>query len=177
MILCVIIFFLRCVEILDEFYEDHDFWDYFRPTYLDNLKGWTNSHRKPLIPLTNNGLESFNSIIKAVYTERKLLKMDAFVKEMEHLLDDYSKTSKRVVFPIRYHIVNEMYDLAELIAKEDYFFKKNGKYYIEDRGIESKVLNNKTQKVYTNLNVSTFKDKFKKPSEAQVKRYLAFEEE
>lgn len=98
--------------------------------------------------------------------------MNDFILEVKTILNDYSIRSKTLVFPIRYKIIDEMYGLGEIIANGDYFYKKNGKFYIEDLYIESKVLNNKTKRVYTNLNVSTFKDRFKKPTEQQVKLYI-----
>lgn len=70
-----------------------DFLEYLKLQWIDQNSNWYEGCAYPLngVPLTNNGNESYNAVIKKYYTNRNQLPFDEFLDVIEKLVHDWSR--------------------------------------------------------------------------------------
>ena len=103
------------------------FFDYFNSSWLEgNFSNWQIFHNPIGFACTNSPIESFNSQIKAAFTNRKLLSVMQFLKKMIEIVQFYSLND--APFQCEFPVPKNELQKAKAITKANFEKIANGKF-------------------------------------------------
>lgn len=156
-----------------------NFYNYFMETWVDEnqsscITGWQFYLKKAYVS-TNNSLESFNRVIKAVRTQYSQLPFDKYTEIIIEEIKSRSLVSgKKISFPTRPTIYPGLINFACCLVErfENYFVKHNQHYYVKDKFLISSLYNKKTKRF--KVVVKALCKKLEKKNEEAIRKFYEY---